>query len=72
MINIATVNSPAVIHLLGQKQKKVGLCMLDDISMKIDDERDRGKAMQFILDKGAKEAKNNIDLLIAKHKQNIA
>jgi len=68
MINIATTDSKAVIYLLEEHFKKVGLEKLERISIELQDEQSRVKAMQYILENGAKKARNYIDLLIAEQK----
>lgn len=65
MINIATTDSKAVIYLLEEHFKKIGLEKLERISVELKDEKSRVKAMQYILENGAKKARNYIDLLIA-------
>ena len=70
MINIATVNSKAVSYLLEEHFKKVGLEKLERISVELKDEKSRLKAMQYILEYGAKKAQNYIDLLIAREENN--
>lgn len=64
MINIATINSNA-IRYLAQQGKKVGLNILEDLSVKIVDEKTRLKAVQLIMDKGVKPSKNDLDLIIS-------
>jgi len=68
MINIAEVNSAAIKYLAKEHRKKAGLTLMEKISVQIPTEEDRQKAMLAILDKGAKEARKDIDLLIAKAK----
>lgn len=68
MVNIAEVNSQAVKFLIAEHRKKTGLAKMEKISVLITDEVDRQKAMMAILEKGAKEAKKDIDLLVSKSK----
>jgi len=62
--NIASINSEAVLHL-SRYGKKVGLSMLEDLSVKIPDEQTRLKAVQLIINKGVKPSKNELDAIIA-------
>jgi len=64
MMNIATIDSSSIKYL-AQQGKKVGLNMLEDLSVKIEDERIRLKAVQLIMDKGVKASKNDLDLIIS-------
>lgn len=64
MMNIAAIDSHAVKYLAKQS-KKVGLNMLEDLSVKIEDEKVRLKAVQLIINKGVKPSKNELDLIIA-------
>jgi len=66
MINIATVDSSAMKFLMYEHKKKAGLALIEKISVQIATEEDRQKAMLAILDKGARVAKRDIDLLISK------
>ena len=68
MINIAEVNSQAIKFLMTEHRKKAGLKKMEKIAVEIPSEKDRQKAMLAILDKGAKQATRDIDLLIAAHK----
>lgn len=64
MKNIAAINSDAVTYLALQ-DKRAGLQTLEDLSIKIEDERTRLKAVQLIMDKGIKPSRNELDLIIA-------
>ena len=68
MVNIAEVDSPAIKFLIAEHKKKVGLQKMEKIAVGISNEQDRQKAMLAILEKGAKEARKDIDLLVAKNK----
>ena len=68
MINIAKVDSPAIKFLMTEHRKKAGLKKMEKIAVEIPNEKDRQKAMLAILDKGAKKATRDIDLIIASHK----
>lgn len=63
MQNIAAVNSEAVMYLALQ-DKRAGLHTLEDLSVKVTDEETRLKAVQLIMNKGIKESKSDIDLII--------
>lgn len=63
MENIAGVDSEAVTYLSLQ-DKRAGLNMLEDLSVKVEDEKTRLKAIQLILEKGIKPSKNELDLII--------
>lgn len=69
MINIAEVDSSAIKFLIAEHRKKVGLQKMEKIAVEIPNEKDRRKAMLAILDKGAKQATRDIDLLITAHKK---
>ena len=64
MLNIAKTDSSAV-KFLSIQDKKAGLETLEDLSVKIDDERERAKAVEVILGKGIKQSRKEIDLIIA-------
>ena len=68
MINIAEIDSSAIKYLAKEHRKKAGLTLMEKISVEISTEEDRQKAMLAILEKGAKEARRDIDLLIAQSK----
>ena len=68
MKNIAEINSEAVKILIGEHNKKVGLEKLEKISIEIETEEERVEAMLLILEYGAKQAKNGIDLIIVRNK----
>ena len=64
MRNIADVDSDAVKYLSTQ-DKKAGLETLEDLSLKIEDEMSRAKAVSVILSKGIKQGRKEIDLIIS-------
>lgn len=68
MMNIATVNSPAIAYLARHQGKIVGLHTLEHLSVMISDEPTRLKAVMLIVDKGVKPSRNELDLIIARAK----
>ncbi len=64
MQNIVDVNSPSVM-LLASSGKRAGLKMLNHISAGTDNEKVRELAARFIMDKGVKGSKRDVDLIMA-------
>jgi len=64
MLNIATVNSKAV-KFLSIQDKRAGLETLEDLSVRIDNEQDRERAVAVILEKGIKQSRKELDLIIS-------
>lgn len=64
MKNIAAINSDAVTYLALQ-DKRAGLHTLEDLSIKIENEETRLKAVQLIINQGIKTSRNELDLIIA-------
>jgi len=64
MLNIAKTDSSAV-KFLSIQDKKAGLETLEDLSVRIEDEHERAKAVEVILGKGIKQSRKEIDLIIA-------
>ena len=63
MDNIDSINSKAVLHL-AKYGKKVGLNMLEVLSVQIPDEQTRLKAVQLIINKGVKPSKDELDAIM--------
>ena len=63
MEKISSTDSEAITYLAKQ-DKKAGLHILEDLSIKIEDEQIRLKAVQLILEKGIKPSKNELNLII--------
>jgi len=62
MLNIATVNSQAVLFLANQG-KKVGLSLLERLSTELKEERMRLKAVSHILKHGVKDSKKTLEII---------
>lgn len=72
LTNIGQVNSRA-IYQLSQFGKKVGLETLEYLSIEINSEELRKKAVSIILEKGVKPSKNELACIVseAKHQKNL-
>jgi myo-inositol-hexaphosphate 3-phosphohydrolase len=53
------------VKYLSTQDKKAGLETLEDLSLKIEDEMSRAKAISVILSKGIKQGRKEIDIIIS-------
>ena len=68
MKNIADIDSGAIELIIAEKFKKVGLDLIEMIALELIHEKERIKAVEILLDKGAKKGYQDVLLLIAKSK----
>ena len=69
LISIAQVGSSAVATIVEQKHTKLSLSRIEKIAMIVTDERDREKIKQYLLTKSWREAKKDVDLIIASYEK---
>jgi len=70
LINIAAVNSPSVATIIDQKHTKISTEMIEKIATIVTDEKDRAKICNHLLTKSWRNAKRDINLIIARYEEN--
>ena len=72
IMNIAKVDSPAVAIIVEQKHTKLSLAKIEVIATIVTEEKDREKIKRHLLTKSWKEAKKDVDLIIATYNPKAA